>query len=67
VNDIADPSGVEVEDVTVRTGLCPTCGVEIAGGGRACEACGSVQHADCWAYLGGCATFACGGQRSKAV
>lgn len=30
-----------------------------------CVACQTIHHLDCWVYLGGCATYACGSRRAE--
>jgi hypothetical protein len=54
-----DP-GVEVLAVTSAPGACPTCGTAIEEAPAICAKCGGRQHRDCWSYVGGCATYACG-------
>lgn len=45
-------------------GTCPTCRGRLEGTLVRCSKCGAKQHADCWAYVGGCAIYACGSTRS---
>lgn len=47
-------------------GRCPVCGD--AGAGRplcTCRRCETMHHAECWAYAGGCARYACGGAECR--
>jgi hypothetical protein len=58
--------GVEVVEVGTADTLsappvCEVCGCPIVGEHVACSACGTPCHADCWAYVGRCSTFGCGG------
>ncbi len=56
-------TGVVITSMTTAGGDCPTCGVALDGPSPACAKCGARQHADCWQYMGMCATYACGGRR----
>lgn len=47
------------------TGECPVCGGPFEGALRNCPACATPHHADCWAYFGGCAIYACGSGRRR--
>lgn len=41
--------------------LCRICGDPLAGYPlRSCPACETPHHAECWSFLGGCSTYACG-------
>jgi hypothetical protein len=59
----ATTEGVDILDSThsAETGRCPVCGVR-AEPAVACGACHTPHHADCWAYLGRCGIFGCGGR-----
>mgnify|MGYP001552141659 CR=1 FL=1 len=39
---------------------CPVCSTPIGSDHIECEQCLTPHHSDCWAYIGGCAVFACG-------
>ncbi len=56
-------SGVVITSMTNSGGDCPTCGVALQDPVATCAKCGTRQHADCWDYMGMCATYACGGCR----
>ena len=58
-------TGVKVLEVVLKEGDCPTCGAPLSGALSVCAKCGTQQHADCWNYLGKCATYACGSLRRK--
>ncbi len=50
--------------------LCPYCrtGADPAAPGAAtCESCGTLHHAECFAELGRCTIFGCGGRRAAPV
>jgi hypothetical protein len=49
---------VTTEEV-VADGRCPVCEHPLGAGTRRCGSCATPHHADCWAYFGGCSTFAC--------
>ncbi|MBI4864163.1 MAG: hypothetical protein HY815_28495 [Candidatus Riflebacteria bacterium] len=40
-------------------GDCPVCGCQLGDDTVQCHTCTTSHHKDCWAYNGGCATFAC--------
>lgn len=43
---------------------CPVCSTELdPGEGTRCPHCEAPHHPDCWAYLGGCATYGCTGNQ----
>ena len=46
--------------------LCEVCGDPIDDLHVACELCHTPCHRDCWAFVGGCSTFGCGGKTYKA-
>jgi hypothetical protein len=46
-------------DQVVKDGRCPVCEHPFGGDVRSCDACATPHHADCWAYFGGCSTYAC--------
>jgi len=46
---------IEVE----RAVRCAVCASEARGALNACGACGTIYHADCWRYNGGCAVYGC--------
>ena len=57
-------SGVVVKPVQAAGGTeCPVCGHPVAEKPHACHACHTRHHPECWTYFGGCAVFACEGQR----
>jgi hypothetical protein len=51
---------VQVFSVRTEAGRCPVCG-EVVQSGRACRSCRAQMHAECWSYLGRCATYGCPG------
>lgn len=63
--DAAPSGGVEVVAVATAAGSCLTCGTDLDATAVACAKCGTKQHKDCWNYVGGCATFACGSGQQK--
>lgn len=38
---------------------CPICRVAVGGDAAICSSCRTPSHRECWAYNGGCATYAC--------
>jgi hypothetical protein len=56
------PGAVRVIDVADEAGRCPTCGVPFDAAARPCPLCGTRQHADCWDFVGACATYGCQGR-----
>lgn len=59
------PSGIVLGEVRISGGLCPVCGTGLRDRLVKCERCRTPQHAECWAYLGRCATYACRGTRAR--
>ncbi|HYF00343.1 MAG TPA: RING finger protein, partial [Planctomycetota bacterium] len=46
--------------------VCRICGTALAQGKVVrCAKCATPHHADCWAFNGRCAIFACGEVKSK--
>ena len=43
----------------VADGRCPVCEHPLGERPRRCGGCATPHHADCWAYFGGCSTYAC--------
>jgi hypothetical protein len=58
-------TGVEIVGMTTSGGECPTCGAALEGAVAECGKCGTRQHADCWEYMGVCATYGCGGAKKR--
>ncbi len=54
------------DDELAPTGLCSTCFAPAEADLRVCPSCRAVQHADCWEFVGGCSTYACGRARRRA-
>jgi len=50
---------LESEEDTTQ-GTCQVCGSSLGEPVVRCARCRTAHHADCWEYLGGCATFGCG-------
>lgn len=65
-----DPGAVEVVDakITAQDALCPVCAQQLDAGAElvSCLRCDAPHHPECWAYIGSCATFGCGSDRSRA-
>lgn len=40
-------------------GRCPVCASDLAGLPVPCPRCGTLHHAECWGYAGGCARYGC--------
>lgn len=40
-------------------GSCPVCATPLGEAPRRCRSCATPHHAECWAYFGGCSTYAC--------
>jgi hypothetical protein len=60
-------SGIQWSELTVRDGgECPVCGTAMGHQVLRCEACRTPHHAECWAYMGRCSTYACKGTRAVA-
>lgn len=57
---------IEWDDELAPTGLCSTCFAHAEADLRVCPSCRAVQHADCWEFVGGCSTYACGRARRRA-
>ena len=57
-------AGIEVVahrlDAAAGGAHCPVCGESIAGDLVYCRSCSTPHHRECWRYVGGCSTFACG-------
>lgn len=61
------PPGIVLGEVTSSGGgNCPVCGTGLRDRVVKCEGCRTPHHADCWAYMGRCSTYACRGVRSRA-
>lgn len=59
-----DVGPIVASDLAVATGsgaTCPICQTEIGAGEAimACPLCEQVHHRECWADVGGCATYGC--------
>ena len=46
-------------DITLQV-ICQICGEAILGEHVECRHCRTPHHEECWHYLGGCSTYACG-------
>lgn len=46
--------------VADTVGNCQVCGDPVAEDRVSCRNCRTPHHRECWEYLGGCSTFACG-------
>lgn len=67
VTAISMPSGIVLGEVkTAGGGLCLVCGTGLREPLARCEQCRTPHHAECWSYLGRCATYACRGTRARA-
>lgn len=54
-------TGIQViSETTTGEGVCQVCGQAIAADPVRCRKCRTPHHRECWTYLGGCSTFACG-------
>lgn len=58
--------GVKVESVETAAGICQVCGAPIEKP-VVCSRCRTPHHQDCWDYVGGCSTFACGEKQCDAA
>ncbi len=59
-------AGVEILDAApTGEGDCPVCSHPLAEESVRCSKCRAPHHPDCWEYLGGCATYACGGREGR--
>lgn len=65
----AEPGAVEVIATQLRTesANCPVCSsaLEDRVDLMSCLRCESLHHAECWTYVGSCATFGCGSDRAR--
>lgn len=43
----------------VAKGNCPVCEHPLGDSSRRCGTCATPHHGECWAYFGGCSTYAC--------
>jgi hypothetical protein len=60
------PSGIVMGELkAAEGGLCPVCGTLLREPLARCEHCRTPHHAECWAYMGRCSTYACRGTRSR--
>lgn len=65
--------GVNVVEVSTNPALeatapiCEVCGDPITGAHMVCNLCHTPCHRDCWAFVGACSTFGCGGKQSTLV
>ncbi len=59
----APESGIVIvaTEESVEKGRCPVCFTPLDARVKPCWRCRTPHHADCWAYFGGCAIFACEG------
>lgn len=66
----AEPGAVEFVEskITVQDALCPVCAERLDAEADlvSCLRCDALHHPECWAYIGSCATFGCGSDRSRA-
>ena len=46
---------------------CPVCRAEATGTLALCSQCETPHHPECWEFVGGCAVFACGETRARAI
>ena len=51
--------------VAESPGRCLVCGRGLDAEVVACASCATAHHADCWAFNGRCATYACGSTERK--
>lgn len=59
-------TGVEIlEAAPTGEGDCPVCSHPLSEETVRCAKCRTPHHKDCWEYLGGCATYACGGREGR--
>jgi hypothetical protein len=59
--------GIQVGEVRILSGgECPVCGTRMGTGVVRCQACQTPHHSECWAYMGRCSTYGCGGKRPVA-
>ena len=58
--------GVQIEAVETARGVCQVCGAEMEAP-VACARCKTPHHRECWDYVGGCSTFACGEKQCVAT
>lgn len=59
-------TGVEIlEAAPTGEGDCPVCSHPLSDDSVRCAKCRAPHHPDCWEYLGGCATYACGGRAAR--
>ncbi len=57
-------TGIEIVSQTAAgEGLCQVCGAAMTSDRVRCRKCRTPHHRECWVYLGGCSTFACGEKR----
>lgn len=67
--DQAEPGAVEVVSTHLRTesANCPVCssGLDVMPELLSCVRCEALHHAECWTYVGSCATFGCGSDRAR--
>lgn len=58
---------VETDEAQVLDdACCGVCGDPLTGNIVVCRRCNAPHHLDCWQYIGGCATYACGGRECVA-
>jgi hypothetical protein len=64
-----EPGAVDIVDarVSAQDALCPVCAVKLDAERELvnCVRCEAPHHPECWAYIGSCATFGCGSDRSS--
>lgn len=71
--DLAPPAGASEDEVRLVAAAlaaparCQVCGDQVDDGCPPCLVCETPQHRECWDYLRGCGTYACGGQRRGAT
>ena len=64
VRALGREAGIEWLAEFSRTGTCGSCGVALSGELTICGRCGLPQHAECFAFIGGCAAYGCERRRS---
>ncbi len=60
----ARPAVIVIVDELSRTGRCGSCGDTLSGALTICARCGLPQHAECFAFIGGCAAYGCERRKS---
>lgn len=67
--DEPEPGAVEVvaAQVQLENAACPVCAAKLDAAAEyvSCLRCEAPHHAECWSYMGSCATFGCGSDRAR--